>query len=132
MPQVAYPASSAKDTGEFIIAMQAAPSGAEMWNTWLFRGEMEPEIARSAGETLGSIVAASWNNAEAEKLFGDQTVFAQLRIDPYYRYAARCRPEASGYISRLIGRSAARRVRSGPWRLESEEPSGSRTSGVVH
>jgi thiamine kinase-like enzyme len=56
------------------------------------------------------MIAASWQNPEAERLFGDQTVFDELRIDPYYRYtAARC-PEAAGYIGRLMERSGKRRV----------------------
>jgi hypothetical protein len=56
------------------------------------------------------MIAASWHSAEAEHLFGDQTVFDQLRIDPYYRYTASRCPEASEYISDLVGRSSARRV----------------------
>jgi aminoglycoside phosphotransferase (APT) family kinase protein len=105
----------AEDTADFTIAMEAAPAGAEMWKTQLFRGEFRTEIARAAGVALGSMISASMNaasgqSAEAERLFGDQTVFDELRIDPYYRYtAARC-PEAARYIGRLMERSASRRV----------------------
>ena len=86
-----------------------------MWKTQLFRGEFRTEIARAAGVALGSMIASStiaagWQSAEAERLFGDQTVFEELRIDPYYRYtAARC-PEAAVYIGRLMERSGGRRV----------------------
>lgn len=100
----------AEDKADFTIAMEAAPAGAGMWKTQLFRGEFEPATARATGVALGALIAASWHNAEAEHLFGDQTVFDQLRLDPYYRYtAARC-PEASQYIGRLIERSGQRRV----------------------
>ena len=99
-----------EDADDFTIAMEAAPADAEMWKTQLFRGEFRPEIAHRAGVALGSMIAASWQNAEAQHLFGDQTVFDELRIDPYYRYtAARC-PEAAEYIGRLIERSGARRA----------------------
>jgi 5-methylthioribose kinase len=104
------PAILFEDLPTFTIAMEAAPSGAEMWKTRLFRGEMEPEVARAAGLALGRIVAASWNNAEVEREFGDQTVFTELRIDPYYRFTAEKCPEASACIHNLIARSASRRV----------------------
>jgi 5-methylthioribose kinase len=80
-----------------------------MWKTQLFRGELDRDVARKSGSALGSIISASWQSAAA-RLFGDQTVFDQLRIDPYYRFTAAERPEAAEYINRLIRRSAARRV----------------------
>ncbi len=99
-----------EDRPTFTIAMEAAGPGAEMWKTQLFRGKHDREAARMAGVTLGAIVSASWHNAEAERLFGDRTVFDQLRTDPYYRFTATARPDASGYIDQLILRSAARSV----------------------
>jgi 5-methylthioribose kinase len=100
----------AEDEAGFTIAMEAAPAGAEMWKEQLFRGEFRPEVAHAAGAALGSMIAASWHNAEAERLFGDQTVFEQLRVDPYYRFtAARC-AAAAEYIGRLMERSSRRRV----------------------
>jgi tRNA A-37 threonylcarbamoyl transferase component Bud32 len=99
-----------EDAADFTIAMEAAPAGAEMWKTQLFRGEFQPEIARAAGVALGSMIRASWHSTEAQRLFGDQTVFDELRIDPYYRYTAAQCPEATGYIGRLIKRSSERRV----------------------
>ena len=99
-----------EDPETFTIAMEAAPESAEMWKTQLFRGEASTGTARAAGLALGSIISMSWNNAEAEAAFGDQTVFDQLRIDPYYRFTAKQRPEAADYIHNLIARSAARRV----------------------
>jgi hypothetical protein len=99
----------AEDRGNFAIAMEAAPDDAEMWKTRLFRGEFEIASAQSAGILLGSMIAASWRNPEAELLFGDQTVFDQLRIDPYYRAISRF-PDIADYVQALIGRSAARRV----------------------
>jgi 5-methylthioribose kinase len=99
-----------EDPETFTIAMEAAPPGAEMWKTQLFRGETRIEIARAAGLALGAMISAAWNNEDAERVFGDQTVFDQLRIDPYYRFTATQRPEAAEYIGNLIARTAARRV----------------------
>jgi 5-methylthioribose kinase len=99
-----------EDHETFTIAMEAAPAGAEMWKTQLFRGEHDRDLARTAGVTLGSMIAASWHNADAERIFGDRTVFDQLRIDPYYRFTATRHPDAADYIHRVIARSASRRA----------------------
>jgi 5-methylthioribose kinase len=104
------PALLCEDAPGFTIAMEAASYGAEMWKTQLFRGQFDAAIAHRTGTALGSMIAASWHNTEAQRLFGDQTVFDQLRIDPYYRHTASSRPEAASYIAHLIDRSAARRV----------------------
>jgi len=100
----------AEDRENFAIAMEAAPASAEMWKTRLFRGEFDEQPARATGEMLASMIQRTWRDEEAVRLFGDTTVFEQLRVDPYYRYtAARC-PEAAGYIERLITCSKGRRV----------------------
>jgi 5-methylthioribose kinase len=100
----------AQDPETFSIAMEAAPPSAEMWKTKLFRAEFHPEAATAAGILLGSIIRVSWQNPEAAELFGDQTVFHQLRIDPYYRFTAARHPEFADYFDALITRSAGRRV----------------------
>jgi len=100
----------AEDPESFAIAMEAAPSEAEMWKARLFRGEFSEQPARAAGEMLASMISRTWRDAEAERPFGDTTVFEQLRVDPYYRFTAERRPEAREYIERLIACSAARRV----------------------
>lgn len=99
-----------EDRSTFTIGMEAAPANAEMWKTRLFRGELDPGIALAAGAALGSMIARSWNDPETEKLFGDQTVFDQLRLDPYYRSTAKSQPAAAPYIAALIQRSGARRI----------------------
>ncbi|MDQ1473558.1 MAG: hypothetical protein QOJ99_5038 [Bryobacterales bacterium] len=100
----------AEDQTDCTIAMEAAPPNAEMWKTMLLRGECQISAAHGAGTLLGSIIAASWHNPEAQDLFGDQTVFDQLRIDPYYRFTAHRHPELAGYFHALMARSTARRV----------------------
>jgi 5-methylthioribose kinase len=104
------PGVIAEDRENFAIAMDAAAEEAEMWKTRLFRGEFDQEPARAAGRMLASMISSTWHDAEAARLFGDTTVFEQLRLDPYYRFTACRRPEAAEYIERLIGRSQASRV----------------------
>ncbi|MES1257323.1 MAG: aminoglycoside phosphotransferase family protein [Acidobacteriota bacterium] len=100
----------AEDRENFSLAMEAAPPSLEMWKTQLFQGVFDPRCARAAGTLLGSIIAASWNHPEAEEIFRDQTVFDQLRIDPYYRFTALRHPEVASYFDALIARSGRRRV----------------------
>ncbi len=104
------PAVLIEDRSNFAIAMEAAPPDASMWKTILFAGDLRPAHARASGTLLGSMVATSWNQPEAREIFGDQTVFEQLRIDPYYRFTASVHPEHGGYFQNLIEKSAARRV----------------------
>ncbi len=94
----------------FTIAMEAAPANAAMWKTQLFGGKLDRTLAHTAGTALASIISASWHNPEAERIFGDQTVFDELRLDPYYRFAAASRPEAADYIQALLNRTSQRRV----------------------
>src|SRR6202043_2335537 len=53
---------------------------------------------------------ASPGNAGWEAEFGDQTVFRELRLDPYYRATAVRHPDLGGRIERLMRKSAARRL----------------------
>lgn len=106
-----------EDCENYTIAMEAAPETAVMWKTRLFDGIMEPGDARSAGTLLGSMVAVSHGSAEAEALFGDQKVFDQLRIDPYYRTTASRHPAHAAYLAELMAESASRRfsLTHGDW-----------------
>jgi 5-methylthioribose kinase len=99
-----------EDRENFLIAMESAPPGAEMWKNRLFGGEFDPSCARAAGTMLGSLIAASWNDPEGRRIFGDRTVFRQLRIDPYYRFTAGIAPECAEYFHDLIQRTDARQV----------------------
>lgn len=105
------------DRENYTIAMEAAPEAAVMWKTRLFAGLLEPAAARAAGTLLGSMVAVSHGSSEAEALFGDQTVFYQLRIDPYYRTTASRHPAHAAYFAELMAESASRRfsLTHGDW-----------------
>lgn len=104
------PALLLEDRDQFAIAMEAAPPDASMWKTLLFSGIANPSHAHAAGALLGSLIAVSWNHPEARRLFGDQTVFHQLRIDPYYRFTASQHPAHQIYFENLIAESASRAV----------------------
>ncbi|HEU0119799.1 MAG TPA: phosphotransferase [Bryobacteraceae bacterium] len=98
------------DRANCIYAMDAAAPGAEDWKTKLLRGEADPAVASSAGRTLRAILQATWQSTEWNERFGDQTVFDELRLDPYYRYTASRHPDCAAHYERLIDSCRERRV----------------------
>lgn len=110
LPPGAVPDVLFEDRENRLFAMTAAPRGAETWKSLLLKGEMRTEISEQIGRVLATIVRASWHNPEWERRFGDQTVFDQLRIDPYYRFTASRHPELRSHIHKLLENSGKRRV----------------------
>jgi 5-methylthioribose kinase len=105
LPEVLF-----EDSDNFIFAMTAAPPGTETWKTLLLRGDINPQIAVRIGELLVAILRATWRNPRWQNEFGDQTVFDQLRLDPYYRSTARAHPDLARWFEGLIRESSARRL----------------------
>lgn len=104
------PAVRFEDRENFIYLMDAAPAGSVCWKDLLLGGEIRPETAETVGALLAAMVGVSWRNPVWASEFGDQTVFDQLRIDPYYRTTARRHPDLAPRAERLMRESAARRV----------------------
>jgi 5-methylthioribose kinase len=110
LPPGGVPEILFEDRENGLIAMTAAPPEAETWKSLLMRGQIDAAVAESVARMLAAFVSASWLNQECEQNFGDQTVFDQLRIDPYYRTTARRHPALRPQFERLIRESGARRV----------------------
>lgn len=110
LPERSVPEVLFEDPENFAFAMTAAPAEAEMWKTLLLRGEISLETAGQVGRMLGAMIVGTYQNDEFRRAFGDQTVFDQLRIDPYYRTTARRHPELTGAFDRLMLESGERRV----------------------
>lgn len=100
VPQIIY-----VDRENFLFIMTAAPAGSVSWKEQLLAGQVDPEIARQAGELLAQMISGSRGNAELQKRFEDRTVFDQLRIDPYYRTTAGRQADARGAIVGLMAHS---------------------------
>lgn len=99
-----------EDHDNLIYGMGAAPASAVTWKSLLLEGDTRPEVAWRIGELLAGIVRYSWCRATCENEFGDQTVFDQLRLDPYYRSTAARHPDLAPHFAWLMAESAARRV----------------------
>ena len=110
LPQGSLPRVLFEDRGNFAFAMSAASTASACWKDQLLSGEIHVETARRVGALLARIVSATWRDSAWEREFGDQTIFDQLRIDPYYRAAARKHPDLASYSARLLEETAARRV----------------------
>jgi len=110
LPAGSIPEVLFEDHANFVFAMSAAPASSASWKDLLLRGEIRVETAQQVGSLLARMVGSTWRQAGWERRFGDQSVFDQLRIDPYYRAAARKHPDLEARAAQLIAESAARRV----------------------
>jgi len=110
LPPGSLPEVFFEDRVNRVFAMTAAPPEAETWKAILLRGEVSSEIAATIGRMLAAIWCATWRGADWEAEFGDQTVFRELRLDPYYRSTALRHPDLAGRLESLMRESAARRL----------------------
>lgn len=110
LPAGSLPIVLLEDPENCAYAMTAAPADSENWKARLMAGEARPEIAGRIGDMLAAMIAVSWHNRQWEEPFGDQSVFDELRLDPYYRTTAARHPDLAPQFERLMRESAARRV----------------------
>ena len=110
LPAGSVPEVLFEDRENGLFAMTAGPSDADTWKTLLMRGEVDAGVAGTIGGMLARMISASWRDPDAERVFGDQTVFDQLRLDPYYRTTAGRHPDLRPLFESLMRESSARRV----------------------
>ena len=110
LPDEAVPKVLFEDRANFLFAMAAAPAHARTWKEQLLRGDVSADITGQIGKILGTIIASTWRDRACEAEFGDQTVFDELRLDPYYRTAALRNPDIAESLHQLIAESSKRRV----------------------
>lgn len=110
LPSGAVPKIHFIDRPNCIYAMAAAPATSTDWKTDLLLGHIDPAVAAAAGHTLGAIIRGTWQQPAWEAQFGDQTVFDELRLDPYYRFTAARHPDCASHFEKLIASCGARRV----------------------
>ena len=90
------------DRENYLYIMTAAPEHSVMWKQLLLNGEVGTEIAIAAGKLLAKIINASRADAGFKSQFSDQTIFDELRIDPYYRTTATRHPDIAESLKQLI------------------------------
>lgn len=116
MPEGSVPQVLFLDKENLLYAMTAAPPDAAVWKTHLLEGRIDNAVAGSAGSLLGILISKTRTNDFA-RIFADQSVFGQLRIDPYYRTAADRHPKFREKFERMIESCASRRfsLAHGDW-----------------
>jgi aminoglycoside phosphotransferase (APT) family kinase protein len=98
------------DEAEHLLAMEAVPQPHANWKTLLLHGGLQPRHVQRFGELLAIIHRRSFNHAELAGIFGDRQFFRQLRLEPYYRYAAQEVAEARQFLEELICETLATSV----------------------
>jgi 5-methylthioribose kinase len=87
----------------FLLGMEAVPDPHENWKAVLLRGEVADDAIRQFGALLGRIhFQGPKLDEESRRLIEDRRFFEELRVDPYYRFAAGNNPEAAEFYTQLI------------------------------
>jgi 5-methylthioribose kinase len=90
------------DPIEFVLIMERIPLGSSVWKSDLLSGIFNPKVPEVLGKTL-----AEWHHFGAEypeykSQFKEDTLFEQLRVDPFYRFVAAKNPLLQESIFALI------------------------------
>lgn len=68
------------------------------WKAELLAGRLDARVAPALGAALGTVHAASWQDATMARRFATDALFDALRLDPYLRTLARRTPDLAGPI----------------------------------
>jgi 5-methylthioribose kinase len=91
-----------EDRDNYAFAMSAAPAEHRVWKADLLGGRVQPIIATACGRLLGRLHAGTWHDAGVAAQLDDRRLYDELRLDPYYRFIARTRPEYAPVFEALI------------------------------
>ncbi len=91
------------DRDNYVFAMSHAPLEASVWKQTLLDGEVDLALGELSGVILGRMHEATADASLAER-FGDQNVFIQLRVDPFYRRVQERRPEVAAAVAPILER----------------------------
>jgi hypothetical protein len=91
-----------EDREKHVYVMTAAPAEAETWKAKLMRGEASPATARRIGEIQAAMME--------QRGFDDLGFFEELRIEPYYTFAAQRHPDLAWMFERAADACRTRRT----------------------
>lgn len=90
------------DPIRFVVIMERVPLSSRVWKSELLEGIYRPQVARTLGITLSQWHNYGIINPAAHKKFMEDTLFDQLRIDPFYRFVAAKNVNLQDSIHQLI------------------------------
>jgi 5-methylthioribose kinase len=102
LPEGLVPHVLFEDRPNYLFAMTCAPDDAVTWKTHLMDVRVDPSIARRLGMVLGTIHKDAPGHPALHGILADTSLFDELRVDPYYRTAARRHPDLKPRIMALI------------------------------
>ncbi|MCI0361897.1 MAG: phosphotransferase [Planctomycetaceae bacterium] len=93
-----------EDRANYCLAMTAALPNSRTWKEMLLRGrtKLSLPIAAAAGRLLGRLHAGSWCDTALSSALADRSYFDLLRLDPYYRHAAKNHPDLAPRLAELV------------------------------
>ena len=90
------------DPERFVLVLERVPVGSTVWKSDLLAGVINPDIGLKLGATLASWHNYGEKNVEVKVKFIEDSLFEQLRIDPFYRFVAAKNPQIEVSIRKLI------------------------------
>ncbi len=95
-----------EDETEHVLAMQAVAQPHENWKTVLLQGDVKGEHVAQFAILLGHVHRNAFleneRSGEVAAMFADRQYFKNLRLEPYYLYAAEQVPEAADFLHVLV------------------------------
>jgi 5-methylthioribose kinase len=102
LPAGAVPRVLSEDRDNYLFTMEAIDADHRVWKADLLDGVFDSSIAETLAGHLAAIHRGSTGNEEIAERMRDQTVFDELRLDPFYRYVAETCPLFSKQMNSLI------------------------------
>jgi 5-methylthioribose kinase len=90
------------DPDQFILIIERAPRTMTIWKEDLLSGLIQPEVAMQLGQILGIWHQGTAKDPAILQEFQEDSLFEQLRINPFYRAIATTHESISKRIATLI------------------------------
>ena len=110
LPKGTVPRVLFEDRENYTLAMSAIDANHVVWKQSLLKGDVDPAIGTAAASFLGIIHRETSLRPDLENQLGDQTVFDELRIDPFYRSIALKHPNLKQAVAKLIEEMTTKKV----------------------
>lgn len=90
------------DDEMFTLVIERAPHSCRVWKSELLAGRINPAIGEDLGKTLATWHIFGESSVEIAHQFAEDSLFEQLRIDPFYREIKLKNPDLSAKLDSMI------------------------------
>ena len=90
------------DHDNYIFGREAAPEHAVMWKSNLMSGLLDFEVAEKVMRSLVVVHNECAKDKDVAEIFGDKTIFYELRISPYIKFILQKHPRLEGFAAPII------------------------------